>query len=105
MRETLKQVLVAPMDAAEAGRRVQYAVKGSLMHRTLMGIIAARTVFQPELDAADATNALLAAGNKDLWEMVATERRVGRKWRLAFFVMSGVAAALAAVNLYMHYGT
>lgn len=52
MHRVTKEILIAPMSPAEAARRVQYTTKGSTYHRALMGIVAARTIFQPELDIA-----------------------------------------------------
>lgn len=52
MHRVTKEILIAPMSPAEAARRVQYTTQGSTYHRALMGIVAARTIFQPELDTA-----------------------------------------------------
>ena len=41
MRMTKHDVLVAPMDAAEASRKVQYVSRGSDIHRALLGLIGA----------------------------------------------------------------
>ena len=40
MHATKREVLIAPMDAAEASRKVQYVSRGSDIHRALLGLIA-----------------------------------------------------------------
>jgi hypothetical protein len=81
MRETLRKVLVNPMDVDEAGRRVQYTSPGSLMHRALLGLIAQRTAKQPELEAARKI--------AEIWMQTAAQNeRAARKWRRLCLALS-----------------
>lgn len=94
IRKVAREIHIGPMDHEEAGRRLNYATKGSDFHRALLGVLHEQQMRAPAIKAAqEAVNAAAGA--------ILAARAQARKWFWVGISATFVSAVLLAALAYM----